>query len=206
VLGVKRKALALSFILIVLLSAVAQKHIFDLVFANPYWHGGFTKPPEDMQEQTITILSPQIKAVYESNNLTLRFNVSLNSTNTWYYIRLDRVYYKASWQNSSVSVYNWSHNVGMNPYDDDPRLTEFLYEGNLTEIPEGIQNITVTAYTKGGYVVGNVYYRFGTNITSSVIFMINSSPEPFPTTLVGTASIVTIVVFAVFLLVRKHKQ
>ena len=202
----KRRALALASILIVLFSAVAQRQIFDLVSANPYWHGGFTTPPEDMQNQSITILSPQIKAVYESINLTLRFNVSLNSTNTWYDIRLDRVYYEASWQNESVSVYNWSYNYLWSYSDDDPHLTDFLYEGNLTDIPEGMQNITVTAYTTGGYVVGNVYYRFGTNITSSVIFMINNSPEISPMLIVASAGTVTATVFAVFLFMRKRKH
>ena len=202
----KRKALALTSILIVFLSAVVQSQIFDFVSANPYWDGGDTAPPDDMQKQTITIVSPEEEAVYDQNNITLRFNISLNSTNTWYTIRLDRVYYKASWQNESVSVYNWSYNYLWSYSDDDPSLTEFLYEGNLTDIPEGIQNITVTAYTTGGYVVGNVYYRFGTNITSSVIFMIGNSSELSPMLIVASAGTITATMFAVFLLVRKHRH
>jgi hypothetical protein len=34
-----------------LLSAVARTEVFKLVAVNPYWHGGYTTPPEDIQKQ-----------------------------------------------------------------------------------------------------------------------------------------------------------
>ena len=202
----RKASLALAFILALLFSAVTETGIFDLATANPYRWMGYTTPPEDMQPHTITILSPQKRTLYTQDNLTLSFKVSLNSTYTWYYIRLSSVHYKASWQNESVSVYNWSHNVGMNPYDDDPVLTEFLYEGNLTGIPEGLQNITVTGYTHGSYVKGLEGYSFKTNITSFVIFMVSNTSEPFPVVSVATASITSVAVVSAGLLVYFKKR
>jgi hypothetical protein len=203
----KRKA-ALTLIMGLLFSVVGRTQIFNLAAANPYWDGGDTTPPADMQTQTITITSPQNNTVYASNNLTLGFNVSLNSTTTWYNIYISSVYYKASWQNNSVSVYNWNYNKPMNPYDDDPVLTEFLYEGNLTEIPEGRQNITVTMYASGSYVEGIVRYRFGTNITSSAIFTVDAAPESFPTMpfTAGVGLVVVIGIGFIYFKKRKHSS
>ena len=204
----KKPLFTAAFITGLLFSAVAGTILVNLANANPYRWMGYTTPPEDMQPHTITILSPQKRTLYTQDNLTLSFKVNLNSTNTWYYIRLSSVHYKASWQNESVSVYNWSHNVGMNPYDDDPVLTEFLYEGNLTGIPEGLQNITVTGYTHGSYVKGLEGYSFKTNITSFVIFMVSNTSEPFPVVSVATASLTSAIIVSAGLLFyfKKRKQ
>lgn len=201
----KKASLALIFISALLLAAVTETGILDLASANPYRWWGVTAPPEDMQLHTITITSPEKRTLYSQENLTLSFEVSLNSTPTWYYIRLSSVNYKASWQNESVCVYSWSHNVGMNPYDDDPVLTEFLYEGNLTGIPEGMQNITVTAYARGRYVKGLDSYSFNTNITSYVIFTISDTPESFLTMSV-TAGVCSMSVICIGLIYSKKRQ
>jgi len=45
-----------------------------------------------------------------------------------------------------------------------------------------------------------------TAVYETITFTIPNEPEPFPTLLVATASVIIAVVFAVFLFVRKHKQ
>lgn len=185
----KRTALTTTLILAFLLSAVAGAMIANSARANPYLGYDFNaSPPTDMQPQMVTILSPKNMTGYASNNSSLSFRVSLNSTNTWYHIHIDSVYYKASWQDNNVSVYSWSSHDLWNPFDNDPYLSEFLYELNLTEIPEGRQNITVTAYAIGSYEKSMVYHEFPTNISSSVIFIIDTTPTSFPTTSIIAAS------------------
>jgi len=202
----KRTALTLTLTLTLLFSAVAGTKLISLATANPFLGYEFdVSPPTDMQPQTITILSPKNNTFYVSNNLTFNFKVSLNSTNTWYHIHIDSVYYKASWQNNNVSVYSWSNHDLWNPVDNDPYLTEFRYELNLTEIPEGRQNITVTAYAIGSYVKSLVYHEFYTNISSSVIFIVDTTPTSFPTTLV-IAPIASVAVMGVGLLVYFKKR
>ena len=202
----KRRVLIAVTISTLLMSATTGAGLVNLAVANPYWDGGYTAPPADMQTQTITIVSPRNNTVYASNNLTLGFSVSLNSTPTQYYVYISWVYYKASWQNSNVSVYDWSWNESMNPYDYDPYLTEFPYQGNLTEIPEGRQNITVTAIAQGSYIKGIVRYQFVTNITFSVIFIINTVSEHFPVVPITAASMVTFVGTSLLLIYFKKRR
>jgi hypothetical protein len=203
----KRKVLALTPILALLFSAVAGTLAVKVGSANPFLGYYFdVSPPSDMQPQTITILSPENISVYASNNLTFSFNASLNSTNTWYHIHIDSIYYRASWQEDNVSVYNWSNHDLWNTSDNDPYLTEFSHELNLIEIPEGKQNITITAYATGTYVKSLVYYEFNTNISSSVIFTVDTTPPSFPIALVITASSASVALVSVGLLVYLKRR
>jgi len=203
----KKPLLTIAFISALLFSAIAITLPVKEGNANPFLGYYFdASPPSDMQPQTITLLSPENNSVYALNNLTFSFNVSLNSTDTWYHIHIDRIYYRASWQEDAVSVYNWSSHDLWNPSDDDPYLTDFSYEFNLTEIPEGRQNITITTYTIGSYVKSLFYYEFNTNISSSVIFTIDTTPKSFPASLVAAASGASVAIVSVGLLVYFKKR
>jgi len=205
----KKPLLTIAFISSLLFSAIAIALPVKEGSANPFLGYYFdVSPPSDMQPHTITVLSPENNSVYALNNLTFSFNVSLNSTNTWYHIHIDRIYYRASWQEDAVSVYNWSNNDLWNPSDDDPYLTDFYYEFNLTEIPEGRQNITITTYAIGSYVKSLFYYEFYTNISSSVIFTIDTTPKVFPTSLVAIASgaLAPIIVIGLVMYFKKRKS
>ena len=71
---------------------------------------------------------------------------------------------------------------------------KMVIDGNLTlgGLSDGLHNVTVYATDFDGYV----------GVSETVYFEI----ETFPTTLVVTASAISVVAFVVFLLVRKHKH
>jgi len=168
---VKRKALTLALILAVLFSAVAGIAFVNLGFANPWLYRGLDPSPPVNAE--ISIFSPKKSTAY-SSNLTLNFNVSfVNSTDVFVYIR--SVCYKASWETENKTVYIWNYydEYNLNPYDDDPMISEYSHEQNFTNIPEGRQNITITVIASGSYhAEGLSVYSFGINESKTVDFTI----------------------------------
>lgn len=164
------------FVSALLFSMVAGTQFVNVGKSNPYLRGDIdATPPADMEPQTITIRSPQNNTSYASKNLSLSFNVSINSANNRYHMYINTIVFNESWQKIKlVSVYEWSYNNLWNPSDDDPKLTEFLYERSLTNLPEGIQNITVFASAHGYYIQGLVLNEFYANVNSSVVFTIDT--------------------------------
>ena len=172
----KQASYAVAFILALLFSTLAGTQVISLAAANPVLDYKFGLPPTNMQPQTITVVSPENDVTYASNNLPLSFNVSLNSTKTWYDIHITTVYYTTSWQEANVTVYEWKYYdlYNLDPSNDDPFITEFSHELNLTEIPEGKQNITITVLATGSYIKDLVAYSFITNVSSFVSFTVDT--------------------------------
>jgi hypothetical protein len=192
-LPVKKKRLLTAIIIsTLLLSAVAGIQLFSLGRANPYIKGGNTPPPEDIQPPTISIFSPNNNTMYASDNITLTFDVTMpEDTYT-----LCAVYFEVDWQEGNTSVY-YSRTAPDN-----------LYIKNLTGIPEGKHRITITAVAHGYYIEGYTSYSYDINGSSSVYFSIEKQiiGEPFPTTLVARASVATIAVVGMGLLVYFKKR
>lgn len=119
--------------------------------------------------------SPNGIFLYNSTNLTLGFTAS--TTEAWGALSsnqieslltvavLTYVSYSASWLQQPVVLYSEDLNSS--------NISTFSYNLNLTNIPEGQQQITVTA-NEEGYIVGftsngTVYWPFSTT-TSSAVF------------------------------------
>jgi hypothetical protein len=215
----KKTLLTAVCISLLLFSAVAGTQLLNLGRANPYKWVGDVPPDANTKPPAITIFYPENNTVYPSNNLTISFNVRLLPSPTASHPKIYTVYYKTSWQNDSVIIYQWSYHVLENPYDDDPELTEFSHKLNLTSIPEGNHNITIQATEYGIYLNSSAGYGpFGYNTfsitgSSSISFTIDTTPpttakpEPFPTTLVvaPVASVVVIgAVLAIYFKKRKR--
>jgi hypothetical protein len=169
----KRKALALTFILAFLISAMAGTKLVNWAKANPWMGTDWVSPADDTKPPTLTIMSPQKNIVYNSNNVTLSFNAHIGlSTAT--YMRLMQVYYKTDWEQNETYVYN---NEGINiPYEPNA-ITEFSYNMNLTGVQEGKHYITVHAVEWGAYIDGLFVHMFRINGSSSVNFAIDVSPS-----------------------------
>lgn len=138
-----RKSYVLPLILALLLLIVAGTHFVKLGKPNPY------APIPAPVHPKITILSPEDNMLHAANALTISFNVSINFEKGWSYISY--VTYKASWQQDTITVYEWRTNDSANTTDDPQLLSEFSYKLNLTGIPEGKQNVTISAGGQGGY-------------------------------------------------------
>lgn len=94
------------------------------------------------------------------------------------------VSYKASWQNSSTQVYNWSFNDPANLRDDDPNPKQSTQNIiSLKDAPLGPQQITVTALA-GDYVTDfNTYqiYTVNTSVTLNLTLATSPPKTPVPT-------------------------
>jgi hypothetical protein len=191
-LPVEKKALAtIAFISALLSSALVGTMHVNLGSANPYIKGGNKPPPEGTQPPTISILSPNNNTVYASGNITLTFNVT-TSEDTY---TLYAVYFEVDWQEGNTSVY-YSRTA-----------PDYLYNKNITGIPEGKHIITITAAAHGYYIEGMTSYSFDISGSSTVYFSIeeNSAEEPCPTPL-ELASVVVVAVIVSGLLVNFKKQ
>jgi hypothetical protein len=159
-----------------LLSAVAGTQLLNLGRADPYAWYGDVPPDANTKPPAITISYPENNTVYPSNNLTISFDVRILPSPNASNFHIDTIYYNTSWQNDSVVVYKWSYHVLENPYDDDPYLTEISQELNLTNIPEGKQNVTIQAIGDGTYFNDVFYNTFSITGSSSISFTIDTTP------------------------------
>jgi len=204
---------------VLLFSAIAGTQLLNLGRANPYIWVGDVPPDANTKPPAITIVYPENNTGYPANNLTINFNVKLLPSPTASHPKIYTVYYKTSWQNDSVTVYQWSYHVLDNPYDDDPELTEFSHKLNLTSIPEGNHNITIQATEHGTYLYAKSDYGpFGYNTfsitgSSSISFTIDTTPptetkpESFPTTpMVASVASIVVVSAALAFYFKKRKR
>jgi hypothetical protein len=171
---VKRKALALTLVLALLLSAAASTKLLNWTKANPWMGTDWVAPKDTTKPPVLTIKSPEENRLYRSNNVTLSFDARLGASISGEYMRIMQVYYKADWEQNETYVYN---NEGIYiPYDENA-ITEFSYDMELTGVPEGKHYITVHAVEWGAYINGLFVHMFSINGSSSVSFTVDVSPN-----------------------------
>ena len=149
-------------------------------------------PPNGTKPPIITITAPINNTVIASNNLTIAFNLTLEGLTSYHPIVLQGVCYKPSWQSENVTLQIDSHNQFVNK--------TLPLSITLTDIPEGVQLITIYANTLCEYETGrenkqiiygpgeflkedllyiysNYYFIGG---SSSVEFTIDTAPKNTP--------------------------
>jgi hypothetical protein len=142
-LPVEKKALiTAAFISVLLFSAIAGTQLVDVGRANPYlWEK--IPPPGGTVSPTITLFSPENKAVFPVSNVLLNCLVQVGNSTTFYQRVGLLVKYKMDWlQNETME----------NPIrdDDDDGLVKIYL--TLTDIPDGNHSIIVDA-TEVGQIV-----------------------------------------------------
>jgi len=189
----KKMLLKAAFISALLSSVLVGTTLVNLGRANPYIGGGYKPPPEGTQPPTISIFSPNNNTVFASNNITLAFNVTMLEER----YTLSAVYFVTDWLEGNKSVHCL-----------DRAAPDYLYIKNLTGIPEGNHRITINAYASGYYIEGLTVYSSEIRGSSSVCFSIEKQiiGKPFPTTPVAAASVATVAVVGVGLLVYFKKR
>lgn len=160
----KKKLLTGTFIIVLLLSAVAGIQLVGLgkanpyVYENPYYYTDDTSLKSYVNPPVISMSSPQNNTLYNKDNVFLTFNVTIeNSTTATSLIR--RVFFKTDWLENETEVYRYefpSDLESIYPFlfgkAVKQEITSFHPNLKLTKIPEGEHNITV-------YVVG-YYHRY----------------------------------------------
>ena len=161
------------------LTAIETSLKFAKANPSPYLEQKAVPPPV---RPTITFLSPENNTLQNLTNLTVSFKVSIKLSNAW--LAIKRVDYRTTWQTGNFGLYDWSSHDPWNTEDNDPIITEYSYNLTLTEIPEGNQTVTISAYGEGDYAEGLVLYSFHTGNSSSISFTIDTTP---PTVSILTA-------------------
>lgn len=107
-------------------------------------------PPQNASTPKIEISSLANGTTYTSNNLTLTFTLTMQSTNSQIPITLRDLYYKASWQPNNTTI-------GGQPNAPFINKTE-NFTFNLTNVPEGNNSITVYSSILCHYQTGTERY------------------------------------------------
>jgi hypothetical protein len=172
----KIKALALTLIMLLLYSAVVGTRFVDPAVANPLWGSSMYKGEVSAPSKpTIIISSPMNDTILNANSLSVIVNVSIVTTNMQNYQEwISRVYYKLDWLQEDTYIYDY---YNPDPSYIPPKITEFYYRLNLTEIPEGVHKVTFHAVERGFYCPSLLeYYGFSANDSSVAVFTIDTTP------------------------------
>lgn len=193
----KRTTLALALIMALLLSVAAGTQLVKFGTANPFSQSAYSgerSPSIEVKPPVVSITFPENNMLYNTNNLSLAFNVStdsktlrLGSFHMITGVGIQEIYFTGDWLNETIKVYyspdmeDWKKNVTktyyMGEYRDNSSGIDF---GNLslplTNIPDGNHSITVAATGVGSdYQIFN-WYIFHIAGRSSVYFTIDATP------------------------------
>jgi len=213
----KGKALALILILGLIILATLDCHVVGVQAQQ------VTDPLQDyydrykptMTPPSILVTSPQNYSIINTNSISLVFNVSgpqvieLSPDVNQHSSRLVRVSYRGDWQTEEQLLY-------LVQYES----LDFLeFNTTLSGIPEGTRELQIIAVGAVGITVAMFGFEYHPDANASIIFTVNSiqptlSPEPipevepFPTTLVVIASVVSVAIIGIGLLIyfKKRKQ
>jgi hypothetical protein len=168
-LAVKKRTLLTSdFITVLLLSALAGTHFVNSGRANPYLSNEWVSPPDDAEAALISIHPFRNNTVYALNNLSLSLNVSIPESK--YSTTIYDISYKRDWKDTIARIYHRpSRATGL-------WTSEYSYNLNLTEIPEGNHNVTFIVNATGGYAIGLTAYSFSVTNISVMNFTIDTTP------------------------------
>lgn len=189
----KKTALALTLTLALLFSLMAGTKMVTLAGANP-WPPGYFPPPPDY----VIIQSPQDRMYYNTEpillNFTFKANRALNPSASLFYL-LDA---QKDYRLESVKVEEVKYFV-LNEEDYHAGYEGHVLLSNLSDGPHTL--IVFAGYADSDGVINGTIGN-----EAKVNFRI--APEPFPTTLVATASGISTVAIGLGLLVylkkRKH--
>lgn len=187
----------------------------------PLYERGFKPPDSYTKPSEITIFSPSNGTVYQNGTLILNVNVTLPQSATASGTILRYVTYTPDWNNNeTVLYYNKGYVNTIESQFPDPQRHYFTGQVELTNIPNGNHNITITAYAGGFYPDGSDgFYRFIINGTSTVFFTIGNlatvtpyiptdrnAPHLDPIYYLLPVSVIVAVVLLSVLLYRRHRK
>lgn len=155
----KNKALAMVFVLALLLSVMAGTPFVSLGEANPNWRPWETTPSYDVKAPVISIFSPENNTVFNRDNIVLSFKVDVGESETD--LEMEFVRYETDWQHD-----NLDHFLLL-------KSSSFSHEVNLTGIPEGNHSIVFQAIESGTYKSRS----FNLDSSETIYFTIDTSPE-----------------------------
>jgi hypothetical protein len=206
----------------VLLTIVTILSCISTATANPpLYERGFKPPDSYTKPSEITVFSPTNGTVYQNGTMILSINVTLPQSSTASGTILRYVTYTSDWNNSeTVLYYNEGYVNTIESQFPDPQRHYFTGQVELTNIPDGNHNLTITAYAGGFYPDGNDgFYRFIINGTSTVFFTVGNLATATPflptdrnaphlelTDYLLPISIILVIIIVSVLFYRRHRK
>lgn len=204
------------FVILAILSSISN------ATANPpLYERGFKPPDSNTKPSEITVFSPTNGTTYPNGTLTFNVNVTLPQSTTASGTILHYVTYTGDWnENETVLYYNKGYVNTIESQYPDPQRHYFTGQIELTDVPAGTHNLTITAYAGGFYPDGNDgFYRFIINGTSTVFFTIGDLASAKPPSdnrnaphlepidyLIPISIILTIIIILSALILRRHRK
>ena len=137
----KRKALALVIILVILTSGTAGTLLINVANSSNAW-----LPSMPIQ----TVLSPEQHKTYMTNRLSFSFKIRLESNRVYpqpdvfELVNLHKVWFEADWQKNKTYI-DQNSNIYLEPRVLMKPCRELVFSSNLEDIPIGDRNITIYA-------------------------------------------------------------
>ncbi len=170
-----RKASA-AFITALLATAAAGTLLVRLGTANPFLDYKDVSPPYGSIPLQISVLSPSNNTAYNTNDVTLAFNITAQNTSIHYLLG---AYYQASWMPNNVTVYKQDIYGPEFP-------TSWYYSKTFQQMPDGDYSINITTWGGGGYASEGLTYNFFHMTTNSIInFTVDTIPPTVRQTSIG---------------------
>jgi hypothetical protein len=164
--SVRKPFLVATLALALLLATAVMTALVDFASANPYskaMYSGDVSPPLGTKPPVISVVSPENNSTYNTNDISLTFNVSAGQSNTG----ISKIFFSGHWHQNTTYVNFTAFNNSLPP--------QLSY--NLTGVPDGNQSITICAVATGTYY-GDLfhYYRFYISNAVLVNFVIDTTP------------------------------
>ena len=166
----RKTAVALTLIATLLITIAAVIYSVKLAQANPYRYiDKWIPPPADAIPVIISVSSPEKKAIYYMNDVTVAFTVITQGTsiNT-----ISDIHFAASWLQDNVTVSTQGSHSSAS------------YNETFHDMPNGNYSIVITANGRGYYVdstkidyFDGTMYHFGMTTTSIINFTVATPPE-----------------------------
>lgn len=135
--------------------------------------------PAGFPPPSVEIVSPENNTIIRANsNLTVNFNATLDAPPNTYGYGIFYMAYKTSWNHGDL-IYDLG-----NHWNPRPKITgnySSSFDVNLTGVPEGKNNITVTIAAGGGYFDNekSIYFNeFDVFVSCSVVFNVTYDFTP----------------------------
>ena len=160
----KKKVLAVVFVLAPLLSVMAGTQFVSLGEANPFWPFGPILP-DDAKAPVISILSPANNTVINQDNVVLSFKVDVGESETALDAVLVFVRYETDWQHNNLDHFFLRNSAS------------FSHKVNLTGIPEGTHSIAFQAIERATFKLLDKYeHAFDIDSSETIFFTIDTNP------------------------------
>ena len=178
----------IPILLIVVLTASIVTSLFPVVKAVTFAYGGVAQnSPSWNFTPTLSFSIPKGAILYDAGNFNLGFVANVETGGLQLQTGICSVFYTASWEsNQPIELYNVTLATPENLAGDLSGITTgllqyFFHTIDLTNVPLGSQQITVTVVGGGYYLpLTTEYYTVYTTASFSLDFTIKAAPSSTP--------------------------